>query len=88
MFGSPLMDDLELEKDDLPMILKFTATTVLDSIALYIGDEKWTNRRTGGAHIGIRGQHFLLGRESFEPYRKSHLRNILQVQPCAAARCV
>jgi hypothetical protein len=81
MFRLPLIDDLELEKDDLPIVLGFTATSVLDTIALYIGDEKWTNRRTGGAHIRIRGQHPRLGRESFEPYRKSHLRNILQVQP-------
>jgi hypothetical protein len=81
MFRLPLIDDLELENDDLPIVLKFTVTTVLDTTALYIGDEKWTNRRTGGAHIGIRGQHPRLGRESFEPYRKSHLRNILQVQP-------
>jgi hypothetical protein len=49
MFRLPLIDDLELGKDDLPIILKFT--------------------------------HPRLGRKSFELRWKSHLQNILQVQP-------
>jgi hypothetical protein len=73
MFRSPLMDDLELENDDLPIFMRFNATTVLDSTALYVGDGKWTNRRTGGAHIGIKRQHPRPGQESFEPCWKSHL---------------